>query len=94
MEMPVGLGFLEPSMVRLPISAESGFTNASAPAAVLPLLNSPGVLMSPTFPRHHSYTPSVYWIYERSGKIDKHTHTMETFENRILDTVCIKPGSS
>ena len=79
--MPLWLGFLEPSMVRLPISVESGFTNAPAPTAVSPLLHSPGVLMSPIFPKHHSYTPSVYRIYERSGKIDKHTHTMETFEN-------------
>lgn len=81
MEMPLGLGSLDPSAFTFLFLLKSGFTS-TAPAAVFPALHSSRCT--------HVVNTShlcVRFMKDRAKLIN--THTLESFENRILDTVCI-----
>lgn len=88
MEMPLGLGSLDPSTFTFLFLLKSGFTSA-APAAGFPVLHSSRCTHVVNFFPNTIRTSHlcIRFMKDRAKLIN--THTLESFENRILDTVCI-----
>lgn len=85
--MPLGLGSLDPSRFTFLFLLKSGFTSASCPAAVLPVLHSSRCTHVVDFSPNTIHTSHLCIGFMKDLAKLINTHTMETFEYRILDTV-------
>ena len=84
-----GAWFSRPLQVHLLFLLKSGFTSASSPAAVLSVLHSSRCTHVVDFFPNTIHTSHLCIGFMKDLAKLINTHTMETFEYRILDTVCI-----